>query len=422
MLKNIRGAWPLVCILFVCTACTKGADEVQIGMKAYEQRDYARALQIFERNQSNPSAETYLARMYQYGLGVVKDAPKAATLYRDAADKGSRDAASAYGRMLVYGFQIPKNGELGLKYLETAGAEGDLQAYVDAGDYYLSLNTSASSLLALLEYEKGGASVVAQTAISRLYEAGAPGIPENPKLAREALESAIAHPGEQERSSINDAIVNLAELYFLGYGVEKSTEKAIALLESTGDKRYGESMKYWFMDFESGHPMSREAIQVWLKDVRDHPNGNHFAAATDYARIGLAVAYANGFTVEKSQAQSDFYLARDSVSYFGGKYLLSMFRSKRLLPGGCNEGSRVNELPSRPAGRYRTSQAYAYLTKAMCQADASQFLDAYSNAQMAAQLGYPGATDYAQLLRTRLKPADKRFADIIEPLTQLQGK
>lgn len=413
MAKKIHSRCILIWLFAGLAACSKNADELKAGIKAYYQKDYSRARQIFERNQKDATAQLYLAKMYRYGSDVPKDTAEAASLYRQAADKGSQDASYAYGEMLVTGNGVTRDADLGLKYLETAGTNGEPQAFVTAGDYYLSLKTPTSSAMALAEYKKGGTNVFAQTAIARLYESGAPGVPENPVLARLALETAIAHPDKQYTHVINRAIVNLAEYYFLGYGVAQSNEKAVALLETTGDPRYGRSMRVWFTSHATGHTISDEAVSVWLKEVRENPRLNSYGADTDYARVGLAVAYANGFGVEKSRADSDFYLAPISVSLFGGRYLVSMLRAAKLLPGGCEPQAPAYRMAVKPDGRYRSTQAYAWLTKAICLANESKFESAYYSARISASLGYPGAADYAQSLSVKLSPSRRIVTDYL---------
>ena len=64
----------------------------QIGVDAYEKRDYAAALKAFQplSDADDFRAQAYLGTMYEYGLGVKTDIAEAARWYRRAAENASQ--------------------------------------------------------------------------------------------------------------------------------------------------------------------------------------------------------------------------------------------------------------------------------------------------------------------------------------------
>ena len=111
------------------------------GVNAYKAGDYATAMKEFQplAELGDADAQIKLGIMYEYGLGVVKDATNAAKWYRQAAEHGN--AFSQY--------------KLGLMYNEGTGV---LQDYAKALKWYqLSAdqgNKTAQALLGLM-YEEG---------------------------------------------------------------------------------------------------------------------------------------------------------------------------------------------------------------------------------------------------------------------------
>lgn len=85
---------------------------------------------------------TEAGRSYRQGLaylngdGVPRDEAKAAALFRDAADRGSPDAAYQLGLLYQRGAGVPQHDGIGLEWLEKAAALGHGEAQLVAGQAY----------------------------------------------------------------------------------------------------------------------------------------------------------------------------------------------------------------------------------------------------------------------------------------------
>jgi len=132
----------MICILFVLFGTSVSlAQDTNKGMEAFQIGDYATAMKEFQSlaELGDADAQNKLGIMYEYGLGVVKDATNAAKWYLLAAEHGN--ASTQY--------------KLGLMYNEGTGV---LQDYAKALKWYqLSAdqgNKTAQALLGLM-YEEG---------------------------------------------------------------------------------------------------------------------------------------------------------------------------------------------------------------------------------------------------------------------------
>lgn len=119
----------LIALCLALSACSQQRNEIDRAVIAYKGKDYAKAKAAFERYPDDATAQYYLARMYDEGRGVEKNASKATSLYRNAADAGNPEASLTYGRMLMDGIRTPRNPDIGLKYLEDAGQHGEPMGY-----------------------------------------------------------------------------------------------------------------------------------------------------------------------------------------------------------------------------------------------------------------------------------------------------
>src|SRR5690348_14379401 len=73
---------------------------------------------------------------YLNGDGVTRDEAKAAALFQDAANKGSRDAAFQLGLLYQRGTGVPQHDGMALAWFEKAGSLGHSEAQLLAGQAY----------------------------------------------------------------------------------------------------------------------------------------------------------------------------------------------------------------------------------------------------------------------------------------------
>jgi TPR repeat protein len=76
--------------------------------------------------QGNASAQTDLARMYNYGEGVTQDHSAAVSWYRKAAEQGHADAQNNLGAMYDEGTGVPQDYVQAHKWYNLAGAGAEV--------------------------------------------------------------------------------------------------------------------------------------------------------------------------------------------------------------------------------------------------------------------------------------------------------
>ena len=132
-------------ILFVLGITTALSSAVQAGLSegvlAYQYKQYPTALSEFTYmvEEGDPAAAYYLGKMYQEGLGVSKNLPRARSLFQ-AADSGYYFPATAeLGKMLLTGDgSIPAEPERAIELLKKAAHAGEADAAFELGAAYAS--------------------------------------------------------------------------------------------------------------------------------------------------------------------------------------------------------------------------------------------------------------------------------------------
>ena len=112
-----------------------GAD-LQVGQRAYEQKDYGRAMNELTplAHAGNVEARVLLGKMYMLGQGVPKDADLGLKWFRAAADQENAQAQFFLGAMYL----LPaKDVHEGLRWLRLSAEQGTPDAQLLLGMAYL---------------------------------------------------------------------------------------------------------------------------------------------------------------------------------------------------------------------------------------------------------------------------------------------
>lgn len=99
-----------------------------------------------ERNTADAQTTYKRGLAYLNGDGVQRDESKAASLFYDAADKGSRDAAFQLGRMYQSGTGVAQNDGTALAWFEKAASLGHSDAQLITGQAYQTGRGTAKDL------------------------------------------------------------------------------------------------------------------------------------------------------------------------------------------------------------------------------------------------------------------------------------
>ena len=97
----------ILVLVVLCSSVARG-DDLEDGYKAYEKKDYATALELWQplAEEGVAKAKHYLGFMYQNGYGVEQDVREAVKWYRKAARKGVDGAQTNLGLMYDLGHGV----------------------------------------------------------------------------------------------------------------------------------------------------------------------------------------------------------------------------------------------------------------------------------------------------------------------------
>ncbi|TPP06955.1 tetratricopeptide repeat protein [Rhizobium glycinendophyticum] len=225
--------------------------------------------QILDDNPKDPEARLLLARAYMLGIGVERDARKAASLVGDVRREN--------------GMRMPKATLL----------EADWLAFSSDG-------RNPAKAVALLNAQAARGSSAAERALGEYYLNGF-----GPAIRPDAAASrmyAAAHSGDKE------AMAALGHMLLNGYGLSQSREAGLGWLEraaNAGNTAAMYEISRVFALRPQAESDTRQAI-AWLQKAaeRNHPN----------AAYQLGLAYLTGEWVEKDVEQASIWFDRSARS------------------------------------------------------------------------------------------------------------
>lgn len=195
---------------------------------AYQQGLYRTAFNIaMKRAQEldDPKSMTLLGELYSNALGIKRDDVSAAQWYKQAADRGDREAMFALGMMKIGGRPPPVNREEGARLLASSAKLGKPAAAYNLGLLYLEGQIFPQDLKRAAELFRQAADAgnpEAQYALATFYKEGR-GVEKNLTEAARLLRAAAMVDNL-------DAEVEYAIALFNGNGTPKDVPTALSLL------------------------------------------------------------------------------------------------------------------------------------------------------------------------------------------------
>ncbi|MBE9562105.1 MAG: sel1 repeat family protein, partial [Proteobacteria bacterium] len=104
------------------------------GMVHYENKNYTKAIQLFEKDSDNAKAQYQLGMMYYNGIGVNKNLVKASSWYHKAAARNIADAQNTLGIMYKNGEGVVQNLERAELWFLDAISRGHVNAQANLGE------------------------------------------------------------------------------------------------------------------------------------------------------------------------------------------------------------------------------------------------------------------------------------------------
>lgn len=191
-----------------------------------------------EANAGNQSAQRNLAAIYDQGLGVAKDATKAASWYRKAAETGNRDATFQLATMYEDGRGVPQDSKQALDWYRKAALLGDADSQLKLGRAYSEgkmVGRDDGEASAWFQRAADQGNLYALNRLGAMYMEGK-GVHKDDARAAKMFESAAAKGDAQGQ-------FNLAGMYAKGRGVAKSDSAANDLYLKAAKQGYADAVK-----------------------------------------------------------------------------------------------------------------------------------------------------------------------------------
>ena len=93
-----------------------------------------------------PEAQLEVARCYQNGIGVAKNAENAIAWYKKAAEQGDAEAQCALGEFYYQAFGVEKNEKEARRWYEAAATQGNATAQYMTGRLYAELSYNVAAV------------------------------------------------------------------------------------------------------------------------------------------------------------------------------------------------------------------------------------------------------------------------------------
>jgi TPR repeat protein len=184
MLSRMRISPAILVALLVLSSCRdRPGGDFQVGMDAYANGDYKKAIQIWRplADAGDPAAQTNLGFLYYEGKGVAQDYTEALKWYKMAAINGYPDAAFNMGVAYSEGKGVkPDSGEA-RRWYQLAADAGYAPAQVILGNIYFRGDGIAADPKTGADWYVKAAEqddVVAEFLVANLYINGQ-GLPED---------------------------------------------------------------------------------------------------------------------------------------------------------------------------------------------------------------------------------------------------
>lgn len=103
-----RGLLGCLAAIVLALPALAAAADYDAGCRAYEQGDFAAALEEWQplAEQGHAQAQFRMGCLFAYGQGVPEDHARALALFREAAERGSADAQNNLGGMYALGWGV----------------------------------------------------------------------------------------------------------------------------------------------------------------------------------------------------------------------------------------------------------------------------------------------------------------------------
>jgi TPR repeat protein len=260
----------------------------QAGRIAFVQKDYALALQLYQKaaNAGYPAGYINIGILYEQGAGVPQNYIEARKWYEKAIAADDPAAMNAIGWFYELGHGVPKDLVEARKWYEKAAAEGISVAMANLGRMYRDgIGVPMDPGQARTWFEKSAAAgePSGMTGLGYLYAKGI-GVPQDFTQARKWYERSAAM-GE------SGAMNNLGYLYETGDGVAKDYVQARDWYEKSAALGHVVAMANLGNLYRDGHGVTKDYTQARAWYEKSAAGGRAFSMRMlgDFYQRGLGV-------------------------------------------------------------------------------------------------------------------------------------
>ncbi|MFC3848440.1 tetratricopeptide repeat protein [Helicobacter baculiformis] len=324
--KAVLGALLGVCVLY---ANSEVDVYLSIAKEAYRHKDYAKALENYQKAAQLGSVDAYrsLANMYLIGVGVPKDSRKASVYSQRAMDIQHAQHKNLQSNTGAQPTQAQQPKAIGVKSTPEV-VPTEAKTYMRLGESYTKGQGVALDFnKAIKAFEKAGEMGDARgfNALGDLYYNESQGVEQNYPKALEYYQKA-AKMGQARD-------FRLGMMYLQGQGVAQSYPTALEYFQKAGKKGDGRAWQklgaLYFkgqgvpLDYQQAHAYYQEAIKSYL-EAGKKGDGRAF--------VRLAQMYEEGEGVSKDATKALEYYQRaaDLKSGDGAFYLATLILRGKL--------------------------------------------------------------------------------------------
>ena len=223
------------------------ADATDSGVAAYDLGDYPTALELLQplAEDGDAIAQSYLASMYDWGLGVKYNSVIAASWYLKSADQGDKFSQYHIGTKYRRGVGVPEDIDKAISYLLLAAGQGSTDAQYDLVRIESSNKTFNLERAKSIEWLTNAANaghVFAQYDLANIF---------SEKGDFESSRLAVHWWNESARQKNSDAQYALGRAYSEGFGVLTDLQRAYMWFSIAADHgAFGAKLDKGFLGVE----------------------------------------------------------------------------------------------------------------------------------------------------------------------------
>ena len=257
----------------------------------YNTRRYESAFEGFSEYAKigNTTAQYYLGKMYEDGLGVSQDNAMAAEWYRKSAEQGNADAQNNLGEMYYYGLGVSQDNAKAVEWYRKSAEQGNIDAQCNLGKMYYNGKDYAKAVEWFQKAAEQGNSWC-QLMLGDMYYY-------DRVVSQDYAKAAKWYRKSAEQGDFTSQC-QLAYMYSFGEGVSQDYVKAMEWYRKSAEQGCAYAQCKLGSMYENGLGVSRDFSKAveWYRKSAEQGNAK--------AQCQLGTMYENGRGVSQDYAKA----------------------------------------------------------------------------------------------------------------------